>query len=94
MRPDLFVGSDHKILVTVFPTRGQEPLAQSYPRVRESDLPKFASLVEAGFQALPDPEAIQTAKNTNGFATAIEGVFKAAIIGAGKPDRGGGRLAP
>src|ERR1700712_5793267 len=52
-RADMHCGSDHETQVTTIPSQGQVPLDQFYYRVPETELAKFAGLVENRVARLP-----------------------------------------
>jgi ribonuclease HI len=94
VRTNMHCGSDHETQVTILPGRGDTPSVQHHHRVTEADLRKFTGLVEIGISALGNPWAITCEEEANAYAEATAGILKAAIEGAGRPDRGENRPAP
>jgi hypothetical protein len=77
----------------VLPGRGEILARQHYYRVTEANLGKFTGLVEIGTLMLRDPWSITCKEEANAYATALAGVFKAAIEGAGQKDKRKSKLA-
>ena len=94
IKPDMHSGSDHETQVTTIPGRGSVPLEQYHYRVPETELDKFAGLVQIGAARLPDVWSLTEPEQVDGFAVSLAEVIRSAIQAVGKPDRGGGSPAP
>lgn len=94
VRFDLHCGSDHEVLATIVPGRGRAPLEQFNYRIPESELPKFAGLIQNAIPTLPDPWMLQDETEINEYVEALSAAFDSAIKTAGKPDRGTGPATP
>ena len=94
IRTDLHSGSDHETLVTNIPGRGNVPLDQFHYRIPEKELPKLSGLIQNGLATLTNPWSLSTPGEIDTYALSLSEVFNAAIIIAGRADRGTGNPAP
>jgi hypothetical protein len=79
-------GSDHETQVTSIPGRGSTPLEQHHYRIPESELPKFAGLIQNGVASLPPLYSTTDTARIDSYATALAEVFSTSIQMIGKPD--------
>ena len=93
VRLDMHSGSDHETQVTTIPRRGHTPLEQHNYRIPDSDLPKFAGLIQNGIASLTPLTNTLDLAHIDRYATAIAEVFNTYIQTVGKPDRGTGKPA-
>src|SRR6195952_2234369 len=94
IRHDMHSGSDHETQVTTFPSRGKIPVTQIHYRVPDSELSKFAGLMQVGLTRLPDPATLTTAVELDEYAAALASVFQESITTAGKPPQDGLQATP
>lgn len=94
VRLDMHSGSDHETQVTTIPGRGHTPLEQHNYRIPDSDLPKFAGLIQNGIASLTPLTNTLDLAHIDRYAAAIAEVFNTCIQTVGKPDRGTGNPAP
>ena len=94
IRHDMHSGSDHETQVTTLPSRGKIPVSQIHYRVPDSELSKFAGLMQVGLTRLPDPATLTTAVELDEYAAALASVFQESITTAGKPPQDGLQATP
>jgi ribonuclease HI len=94
IRPDMHSGSDHETQITIIPGRGRVPLEQFHHRVPDTELDKFAGLVEIGVARLADPWLLTDTEDIDSYVASLAEVLSSSIQAVGKPDRGGGSPAP
>ena len=81
----------HRSLLTL--GRGVVPLDQFDYRIPESELGKFAGLIQNGIASLPDTKLLTTYAEVDSYAAALQEVFDPAIRTTSKPNRGQGSPA-